>query len=58
MNDLRRTALPELPPLPAGTLHEPEEEVLDDALALVSRINERMRKSAETLTPTGVQRVA
>lgn len=29
-----------------------------EALALVQRINERMRKSAETLTPLGVQRVA
>jgi hypothetical protein len=38
-----------------------EEEMQDpatEALALVQRINERMRKAAETPTPLGVQRVA
>lgn len=33
-------------------------DTLDDALALVQRVNERVRKSTETLTPTGVPRVA
>ena len=38
-----------------------DDETLDpvtEALALVTRINERVRTSAETRTPLGVQRVA
>lgn len=61
MNDplrSQRAAPPQMPlpvfaPDAAGT-----EDDLDDALALVTRVNERVRQSAETLTPTGVPRVA
>ncbi len=40
-------------------LHDDDvQDPATEALALVERINERMRKAAETLTPLGVQRVA
>ncbi len=37
---------------------EVSQDPATEALALVQRINERMRKATETLTPLGVQRVA
>ena len=39
-------------------LEEEMQDPANEALALVQRINERMRKAAETPTPLGVQRVA
>ena len=63
--DVMPTIQPSAPKVVAPEFEEldtiADDEVVDpvtEALALVTRINERVRTSAETRTPLGVQRVA
>ena len=61
MHTIHSSARPPVAPEFAEIDGDDDDETLDpvtEALALVTRINERVRTSAETRTPLGVQRVA
>lgn len=57
MNDPLRN-LPDAQPQATPPVSEAVDDDFSEALALVGRVNERVRKSAETLTPPVGQRVA